>query len=116
MSASPIATQLGDATVHRCLGNGLLGMESVHLMVHQAHRGAMKINIASGNPGEARIETHQLPELIQTLIARSGRTDLTLHQGQPSDDGVHVKVTVPADADAIRTPQALTKAAVKGTV
>lgn len=111
-------TQLGDATIIRCSGGGFLGMGDVDLIVHQTSNTFMRVGVREGTTATARFKVEDLPALIHTLIARSGRTDLTLHQTEPptTDDDTHVKVEVPVDADPARTVQALTKANLKGVV
>lgn len=84
--ASPMSdhgplSQLGDATLHRCSGAGFFGLGETDFIVHQARGGSMKLGVRQeGVRTEAELKVDRLPEVIRSLIARSGRTDLTLHQ------------------------------------
>lgn len=99
MSTKP-TTQLGDATIHRCSGGGFLGVGDVDLIVHQARGTHMQVGVREGTTtATARFKVEDLPKLLQSLIARSGRTDLTLHQTAPTNNVGHVKIDVSDDAD-----------------
>lgn len=106
------SAQLGDATLHRCSGAGLFGLGGdTHFIVHQARGGSMKLGVReAGVRAEAELKVDKLPEVLRSLIARSGRTDLTLHQAEPptTDDGA-LKITISADADPSRIAQAPSK-------
>lgn len=76
---STTQAQLGDATVLRCSGGGFLGVGETTVLIHQAREGFMKVGVREdGATRTARLKTDHLPELLQTLIARSGRTDLAV--------------------------------------
>lgn len=76
--------QLGDATVLRTRV-GLSYTET--LTIHQARGDRLRFNIDTSQAA-ARTSTSvtELPELIRTLIARSGRTDLELVVTEPAPD------------------------------
>lgn len=85
MSNHDTPSQLGDATLHRCSGGGFFGLGDADFIVHQARGGSMKLGVRQeGVRVEAGLKVEKLPEVLQSLIARSGRTDLVLHQTTPT--------------------------------
>ena len=88
MSNHDTPSQLGDATLHRCSGSGFFGLGDADFIVHQARSGSMKLGVReAGIRAEAGLKVEKLPEVLQSLIARSGRTDLFLHQTTPTTGG-----------------------------
>lgn len=94
MSTTSAEAQLGDATVLRCFGAGFLGIGETTVIVHEASSGFMRIGVREDGPMQtARLKTSDLPALLRTLIARSGRTDLNLHHTPSEDTNGKVEVT-----------------------
>lgn len=78
----PDVHQLGDATVLRIRIRGLASADTI--TIHRARRGAVGLDLTSKDDVvRSAVGLDDLPELIRTLIARSGRTDLALVVTEP---------------------------------
>jgi hypothetical protein len=85
MSQTTDPRQFGDATVLRARNRSLTYQDTI--TIHQARNGNVRINLDTrGSATRAAIGVDDLPELIHTLIARSGRTDLALVVTEPQPD------------------------------
>lgn len=77
--------QLGDATVLRLRIRGITSADTI--TIHRARKQAVRVDLASkGDIVSSAVGLGDLPELINALIARSGRTDLALVVTEPEPD------------------------------